>query len=93
MCALKVSLSTAKGKRMPGQVRLPATIRVLRLAAAMSLVIALAAIATIVNGDSPAKSRVLVAAAIGLGSLALMGMALIALPHVRRKKEQNDPRP
>ena len=31
--------------------------------------------------------------AIGLGSLALMGMALIALPHVRRKKEQNDPRP
>ena len=77
---------------MPGQVRLPATIRVLRLAAAMSLIIALAAIATIVNGDSPAKSRVLVAAAIGLGSLALLGMAVIALPHVRRKKEQNDPR-
>ena len=77
---------------MPAISRLPTLVRVLRLAAALSLIVALAAIATIVDGDSPAKSRALVAAAITLGSLALLGLALAALPHVRRKKDLNDPR-
>ena len=77
---------------MPVSGRFPTLLRVLRVMAVMSLVIALAAVATIVNGDSLAKSRGLVAAAIVLGSCALLGMALMARPFVRRKKEQNDPR-
>ena len=78
---------------MPGQGRLPIPMRVLRVAAAMSLIVALAAVATIVNGDSPARSRALIAAAIMLGALALLGMALLALAYARRKKVQNDTRP
>jgi hypothetical protein len=72
--------------------RTPSLLRVLRLMAALSLIVALAAVATIVNGDSAARSELLIAAAIILGSCALLGMALAALPFIRRKKEQNDAR-
>lgn len=67
-------------------------IRVLRLAAVLSLIIALAAVATIVNGDSVAKSRALVVVAIAIGAGALLGMALLALPIALQKKDKNDPR-
>jgi hypothetical protein len=90
MCALKVSLSTAKGKRMPAQGRLAAVARLLRLLAAASLIVALAAIATIVNGDGAAKSRALILLSIMLGSLVLLGTALLAHAYIR--KDPNDPR-
>ena len=77
---------------MPAEGRLLAPMRILRLAAALSLIVALAAIATIVNGDAPAKSRALVAVAVLLGAVALLGMAGLALPYVRRKKDPDDPR-
>jgi len=60
--------------------------------AALSLIIALAAVATIVNGDSAAKSQALVILAIGLGFCALLGMALSVVATIRRKKGCNDPR-
>jgi len=78
---------------MPVQGRLPTPMRILRLVAAMSLIVAVAAVATIVNGDPPARSRTLVAAAITLGFLALLGMALLIFAYARRKKVKNDPRP
>ena len=76
---------------MATQGRLPAMARLLRLAAALSLIVAIAGVATIVNGDSPAKSQALVAMAIALGSIALLGMALLA--YAFRQKDKNDPRP
>jgi hypothetical protein len=93
MCALKVSLATAKGMRMPARDRLHAILRLLRLTAALSLIAAVAAVIKIANGDSAASSQALLTASIVLGSVALLGMALLALSYVRRKKEQNDPRP
>lgn len=75
---------------MPIQGRLPFLLRLLRLAAALSLIIALAAVATILNGDPVPGSQALVVVAIGLGSSALLGMALTALHYTRRKKEWND---
>ena len=60
--------------------------------AALSLIIALAAVATIVNGGSAANSQALVILAIGLGFCALLGMALSAVATIRRKKGCNDPR-
>ena len=75
---------------MASQGRLPAVVRILRLAAALSLILAVAGVATIVNGDSLVKSQALVAVAIALGSLALLGMALLA--YAFRQKDKNDPR-
>ena len=77
---------------MPAQGRLPSLFRLLRLMAGLSLLIALAAVATIVNGDSAAKSQVLVVVAISLSSCALLGMALAAVATIRRKKDWNDSR-
>ena len=77
---------------MPAQGRHHAMLRLLRLMAALSLIIALAAVATIVNGDTTAKSQALVAVAIGMGSCALLGMALVAAAHFRRRKGWNDRR-
>lgn len=68
------------------------SIRALRLVAAFAIVVALAAVTTIIKGGPVARSQALVAAAIVLGASALVGMALAALPYVRRKKEQNDTR-
>ena len=96
MCALKVSLSTAKVKRMPGPDHHAArgrSIRMLRLMAAFAIVVALAAVVTIMKGDPADRSKALVAAAIVLGASALLGMTLVALPYAHRKKDQNDPRP
>lgn len=78
---------------MPAQGRLPPLLRAMRLTAALSIIVALAAIATIVNGDPAVKSQALIVAAILFGSVALLGMAIAVLPYIRRKKDKNDPRP
>lgn len=70
---------------MLAHARLYARIRLLRLAAALSLIVALAGLI--------ARSRELVIAAIMLGGLALAGTAVAALPYLRRKKDSNDRRP
>jgi len=91
MCALKVSLSTAKGKRMPANDRLPSAergFRILRLAAALSVIIALVAVVTVVKGDFAGKSQALIIAAIALGACALIGMAVLTLPYAFRRKDR-----
>jgi hypothetical protein len=96
MCALKVSLSTAKVKRMPAPDRLPPAergIRLLRLVAGLSVLTAMIAVVTIVRGDAAGKSHILIVAAIVLGAGALLGMAIVTLSHAYRRKDQNEPRP
>ena len=93
---MKVSLSTAKGKRMSPHHQHAArgrSIRILRFIAALAIIVALAALVTIVQGEPAGRSHALVAAAIFLGAGALLGMTLVALPHAYRKKDKNDPRP
>ena len=72
--------------------RLPAQVRALRLIGALGLLLAIAALAAILQGQPAATGRTLIAAAIAFGSTALLGMAAVALRHVSRKKEKNDDR-
>ncbi len=53
-----------------------ALIRVLRLLAGLSLIVAIVAVVMIVRGSSIAKSEALLAVAIILGGIALFGMGL-----------------
>jgi hypothetical protein len=81
---------------MPQLDRLPSAergFRILRLTAALSVIIALVAVVTIVKGDDAGKSNTLIMVAIVLGACALVGMALLALPHAYSRKDQNDSRP
>jgi len=81
---------------MPAPDRLPSAergIRILRLTAALSVIIAVVAVVTIVKGDLAGKSQALIVAAIALGACALVGMAVLTLPYAYRRKDQNDPRP
>ena len=66
------------------------SVRILRLAAAVAVILALAAVVLIVKGDPAGRSQVLITAAVFLGGAALLGLALVAWPF---KKEKNDPRP
>ena len=68
------------------------TVRLVRLAAAMSVVIALVAVVTILKGDLEGRSTALIAVAITLGVCALAGMAVLAWPYIHRRKDKNDPR-
>jgi membrane protein YdbS with pleckstrin-like domain len=91
MCALKVSLSTAKGKGMPARDRLPSAergVRLLRLTAALSVIVALVAVVTILKDDFAGKSQSLIVAAIALGAFALVGMAVLTLPYAYRRKDR-----
>ena len=65
-------------------------VRILRLVAALGVILALVAVATIVKGDAAERSQALVAFAMILGATALLGMAIVAWPY--RRKEKNDPR-
>ena len=81
---------------MPQPDRLPFAergTRILRLVAALSVIIALVAVVTILKGDQPGKGNTLIIIAIALGACALVGMAVLALPHAYPRKEKNDPRP
>ena len=71
---------------MPASGRLPALVRAFRAMAVLSLITAFAAIATIMKAESMAKIHALIAVAIMLGSLALLGLAVLALPYAYRKR-------
>ena len=55
--------------------------------AALSVIIALVAVVTILKGDQPGKGNTLIIIAIALGACALVGMAVLALPHAYRRKD------
>ena len=78
---------------MPVSGRLPALVRAFRAMGLLSLITALVAVATILTGDSATNGPALIAVAIMLGSSALLGLAVLALPYAYRKKDKNDPRP
>lgn len=99
MCALKVALSTAKGKHMPARDRLPSaerSVRLLRLAATVAVVIAVIAIVRIAKGELAGGSQTLILIAVALGACVLAGMTMLILPYFirqKRQKDENDPRP
>ena len=75
---------------MPAPDRLPSAergIRILRLAAALSVIVAVIAVVAILKGDDAGKSNTLIIVAIALGACALVGMAILALPHAYRRKD------
>lgn len=78
---------TAPG-RPPPPVR---PVRILRLLGALAVIIALIAIVTIVKGGPAGRGEALVAVAIILGAIALLGTGLAAWTYI--KKETNDPGP
>ena len=91
MCALKVSLSTGKGKGVPKADRHPSAdrgVRLLRLTAALSIIIAVVAVVAVVRGDLSCKSQALIVAAVVLGTCALVGMAVLTLPYAYRRKDR-----
>jgi hypothetical protein len=67
--------------------------RMLRLAAALSVLVALVALVTIAKGDLAGKGHSLIVVAAALGACALIGMAIVTLPFILRRKDRNDPRP
>ena len=74
---------------MPQLDRLPSAergVRILRLAAALSVIIALVAVVTIVKGDHAGKTNALILVAIVLAACALVGMAALALRHAYSRK-------
>ncbi len=76
---------------MPPPDQLPSaerSVRILRLAAAMSVLLALIALVAIVKGDLAGKGHALIVAAIALGACALVGMAILTLPYALRRKDR-----
>lgn len=76
---------------MPAPDRLPSAergIRILRLMAALSVILALIAVVTVVRGEPASKSNALIIVAIALGGCALVGMAILTLSHTYRRKER-----
>ncbi len=71
--------------------RFPSFVRLLRLGAAASLIAAIAAVATMLNDESPAQSKLLLGVSIGLAMIVLLGLALLLCAY--RQKAKNDPRP
>ncbi len=69
------------------------SVRLLRLAAALSVITAVIALVAIAKGDLAGKSHALIVAAVALGAIALIGMAMLTLRHVHGQKDKNDPRP
>ena len=76
---------------MPANDRLPSAergFRILRLAAALSVIVAMVAVVTVVKGDLAGKSQALIAAAVVLGASALVGMAVLTLTYAYRRKDR-----
>ena len=95
MCALKVSDSTVKERRMSAPAPRAAvgrSVRLLRLAGALAVMLAALAIFGIANGRQEASGP-LIAAAIAIGAGALVGLAIAARPFLKRKKNEHDLRP
>jgi hypothetical protein len=86
MCALKLSLSTAKGKRMPLPDPVPPLgplkrqfLRLMRWGALFSLAIAAIAVLLVARGDEAIHIHMLIATALGVGLSVMLGIALMSL--------------
>jgi len=86
MCALKLSLSTAKGKRMPAHDPIPPPgalkqqfFRIMLWGALFSLAIAALAVVLVAQGDETIHIHMLIATALGVGLSVMLGIALMSL--------------
>jgi hypothetical protein len=96
MCALKVSLSTAKCMRMPspdpvsplGPLKVQ-FLKIMRWATLFSIAIAAVAVALVAQGDSEIRVHMLVATALGVGLSVLLGIALMTLVFLSNRMGQD----
>jgi hypothetical protein len=86
MCALKVALSTAKGKRMASSDPVSHLgplkrkfVRIMRWTALFSVAIATIAVVLVAQGDTEIRVHMLIATALGVGLSVLLGIALMTL--------------
>jgi hypothetical protein len=96
MCALKVSLSIAKGKRMPNPDPVPPLeplkrlfVRIMRWGALFSIAIAILAVLLVYQGESSVHAHMLIATALGVGLSVLLGIALMTLVFLSSRMGQD----
>jgi hypothetical protein len=96
MCALKVSLSIAKGKRMANPDPVPPLgplkrqfIKIMRWGALFSVATAVVAVALVAQGDSQIRAHMLIATALGVGLSVLLGIALMTLVFLSNRLGQD----
>jgi hypothetical protein len=96
MCALKLSLSTAKGKRMPAPDPVPPLVRLrrqflrmMRWGVLFSLTIAAIAVLLVAHGDETIHIHMLIATALGVGLSVLLGVALMTLVFLSSRMGQD----
>jgi hypothetical protein len=97
MCALKLSLSTAKGKRMPVPDPIPPLeplkrqfLRIMRWGALFSLAIAAIAVLLVAWGDETIHLHMLIATALGVGLSVMLGIALMTLVFLSSRAHDAD---
>ena len=96
MCALKVSLSSPKGKYMPVQDPIQPLaplkrkfVRIMRWAALFSVGVAALAVILVAHGDSEIRVHMLIATALGVGLSVLLGIALMTLTFLSNRMGQD----
>jgi hypothetical protein len=96
MCALKLSLSTAKGKRMPAPDPIPPLgplkrqfFKLMRWGALFSLAIAAIAVLLVAQGDETIHIHMLIATALGVGLSVMLGIALMSLVFLSSRMGQD----
>jgi hypothetical protein len=96
MCALKLSLSTAKGKRMPVPDPTPPLgplkrqfFKLMRWGALFSLAIAAIAVVLVAKGDEAVHVHMLIATALGVGLSVMLGIALMSLVFLSSRMGQD----
>jgi hypothetical protein len=96
MCALKVSLSIAKGKRMPVPDPTPPLgplkrqfLKLMRWGALFSLAVAGLAMVLVAQGDETIHIHMLIATGLGVGLSVLLGIALMSLVFLSSRMGQD----
>jgi hypothetical protein len=96
MCALKLSLSTAKGKRMPVPDPIPPLgplkrqfFKLMGWGALFSVAIAAIAVLLVARGDEIVHIHMLIATALGVGLSVMLGIALMSLVFLSSRMGQD----
>ena len=96
MCALKVSLSSPKGKIMPSPDPIPPLaplkrqfLKLMRWAALFAIAVAALAVVLVARGDTEIRVHMLIATALGVGLSVLLGIALMTLVFLSNRMGQD----
>ena len=65
-------------------------VRTFRFLGALAALLALFAVVALMNGDSSDRNRDLVALSILMGAGALVGLPLLIIAHIHRRKDKHD---